>query len=100
MISKGTWVEVEEVVLYPEDRSTAIPEETKKTPLKIWAKGFLQEDSELGKRAEIKTVTGRIIEGTITEVEPRFQHDFGDFIAEIMYIGPQAKEILWGEDNE
>ena len=35
MIKKGTWVEVEEIVLLPEDRSTAIPEETKKTPLKM-----------------------------------------------------------------
>ena len=30
MIKKGTWVEIEEIVLTPEDRAKNIPEETKK----------------------------------------------------------------------
>ena len=100
MIKKGTWVEVEEVVLTPEERSTAIPEETRKTPLKMWAKGHSQTDSEIGQVVEIETVTGRHLTGVITEIEPRYTHDFGDFIEEIMYIGPQARAMLWGDKNE
>lgn len=96
MIKKGTWIEIEEVVLKTEDRSSAIPEETKKTPLKVWAKGFCLEDCEKGAEASIETVTGRILKGIVTEEKPRFTHDYGDFVEEIMYIGPQAKEILWG----
>ena len=34
MIKKGTWVEIEEIVLIPEERSQSIPDETKQTPLK------------------------------------------------------------------
>ena len=100
MIKKGTWVEIEEVVLTPEERSTAIPEETRRTPLKMWTKGHSQADSEIGEIVEIKTVTGRYLTGVITEEAPRFTHDFGDFIEEIMYIGPQAREMLWGDNNE
>jgi len=100
MIKKGTWVEIEEVVLQPEDRSNAIPEETKKTPLKLWAKGFCLEECEIGEVAKIETVTKRILKGKVTEVNPRYIHDFGDFVQDIMYVGPQAREILWGDGNE
>ena len=100
MIYKGTWVEVEEVVLTSAERSTVIPEETRKTPLMMWAKGHCQTDSDIGQVVEIKTITGRYLTGVITEVAPRFTHDFGNFIEEIMYIGPQARDMLWGDKNE
>lgn len=97
MIEKGTWVEIEETVLKPEERSSAIPEDTKKTPLKMWAKGICLSECNIGEEVEIKTVIGRVLRGKVTEVRPRYTHDFGDFIDEIMYIGPQAKQILFGD---
>jgi len=36
MIEKGTWVEIEKIVLLPKDRAKNIPKETKKTALKCW----------------------------------------------------------------
>lgn len=99
MIKKGTWIEVMEVVLDPEDRSNSIPEETKNTPLKLWVKGFALEDCDLGEEVEIETVLGRRFKGVVTEENPRFIHDFGDFVPEIMYIGKQAKNILNQEQN-
>lgn len=97
MIKKGTWVEIEEIVLKPEERSGSIPDDTKKTPLKVWAKGYCQEDCNIGEEAEIKTTTGRILKGTVTMEKPGFTHGFGEFVEEIMYIGSQAKEILFSE---
>lgn len=100
MIKKGAFVEIVQEVLSPEDRAHNLPEETKCKPLMLWAKGILQEDSCIGEEAEIKTVCGRLLKGVITEENPRFIHDFGDYVPEVMYIGPQAKSILWGDDNE
>lgn len=94
MIKKGTWVEVEKIVLEPEDRSSAIPENTKKTPLKMWIRGNLQSNSNLNEVSEIKTLTGRIVEGVLVDVEPGYDHSFGKFVSEIAFIGPQAREIL------
>lgn len=99
MLIKGTYVEIMLEVLQPRDRAENLPEETKKTSLKLWAKGHLIKDSEINETVQIKTVTGRVIEGVISEVNPSYNHGFGDFISELMYIGPQAKEILWGDVN-
>ncbi len=94
MIRKGTYVEIEKVVLEPKDRSNNIPEETKKTPLKLWAKGYALKDCSLGEEIEIETMLGRRLKGCVTEENPSFTHGFGDFVPEIMYIGKQAKDIL------
>lgn len=100
MIKKGTYVEIEQVVLEICDRSQAIPEETKKTPLMSWLKGYLQEDANIGEVVEVRTTTGRLEKGVMTMEKPGYTHDFGEFVEELMFIGPQAKEILWGDKNE
>jgi hypothetical protein len=100
MIKKGSYVEISQVILDQEDRAKNIPEDTKKTPLKLWAKGWLLENCDFNKCASIKTVTGRILEGEITEVNPEYTHDFGEFIPEIMSIGINAKALLWGDEIE
>jgi hypothetical protein len=97
MIKKGSFVEIMQVVLEPADRSNSIPEDTKTTPLRLWAKGILLKDGEIGDKASIITVTGRQLEGVITDTSMAYDHDFGQFIREILYIGPQAKSILWGD---
>jgi hypothetical protein len=100
MIVKGSFVEIMQVVLESKERAVNIPEETRKTPLKLWAKGFLMEDCELGRIAKVTTVTGRVLEGVITKVNPSYSHSFGEFIPEVAYIGPQAKSLLWGDKVE
>jgi 2-amino-4-ketopentanoate thiolase alpha subunit len=98
MLNKGSYVEIQKKVLSSEERAHNIPEETRKTPLNLWAKGFLEEDSEIGKVGKIVTINGRHIEGIITELNPSYTHDFGEFVPEILYIGTQAKAILWGDE--
>lgn len=95
MIQKGTWVEVERLVLTPEDRSNAIPKDTKKTPLRMWVKGFCLNDCEIGEEVEVETIIGRKEKGKVTQVEPAFDHNFGKYVSEITYIGKQAREILF-----
>lgn len=100
MILKGSYVEIIQTVLNSEERVYNIPNDTKNTPLNLWAKGWLLDDSEIGLEAAIKTVNGRIIAGVITEINPSYNHDFGEFIPEVMFIGAQAKAILWGDEFE
>ncbi|WP_291568141.1 MULTISPECIES: 2-amino-4-oxopentanoate thiolase subunit OrtA [unclassified Clostridium] len=95
MIKKGTYVEIISEVLSIEDRSKSIPEDTKSTPLKMWVRGNVLEDCELGEEVKIETVIGRIVSGVVVEVEPYYNHDFGRHVEEISYIGKQAKKILF-----
>ena len=48
MIKKGTWVQIHNIVLRPEERTGKLPEGTKKVPLEMWVKGFLCADAEVG----------------------------------------------------
>ena len=94
MIKKGTWVEVEEIVLLPEVRSTIIPEETKRTPLKSFIRGKCLSDSELGDEVQVETNVGRIAKGIIVDMEPGYYHTYGKYVEEISNIGKQAREII------
>jgi hypothetical protein len=94
MIKKGTWVEIEEVVLTPEERSQSIPDETKQTPLKCWVRGSCLSDCGIGDEVEVETNVGRIAKGKVVEVEPGYYHSFGKYVQELGYIGRQAKDIV------
>lgn len=94
MIKKGTWVEIEEIVLMPEDRAKNIPEETKKTPLKCWIRGNCLSDCEMGDEVQVETNVGRIAKGKVVDVEPGYYHSFGKYVGKIGYIGRQAREII------
>lgn len=94
MIKKGTWIEVEETVLESSDRAANIPEETRKTPLKVWIRGFCENDCEISQMVEVKTLTGRILKGRVMSEEPGYYHSFGNYVKEISYIGLQARQIL------
>ena len=94
MIKKGTWIEIEEIVLMPEDRAVSIPDETKKTPLKSWIRGRCLSDCELGNEVQVETNIGRIAKGKIVDIEPGYYHTYGNYVEEISNIGKQAREII------
>lgn len=94
MIKKGTWVEIEEVVLTPDERSTSIPEETKKTPLMVWIRGNCLSDCYIGEIVKVETLTGRIMEGKVVEEKPGYDYGFGKYVEEIAFIGKLAREML------
>lgn len=98
-IKKGEFVRVHSIVLNPSERSSNLPEETRKVPLEMWDKGFLLEDANLGDEVEVKTITNRKIKGKLIEVNPVYRHNYGEFVPELLQIGLQAREILFGEEE-
>ncbi|MCT4562924.1 MAG: 2-amino-4-oxopentanoate thiolase subunit OrtA [Maledivibacter sp.] len=92
---KGDWVEIENLILQPEERSTNLPEDTRKVPLNMWVRGFLQTDeAEVGEEVEIITLTERKISGKLVEMAPRHNYDYGDTIIELIQIGEELKREL------
>jgi hypothetical protein len=86
-ILAGTWVEVEKIILTPEERAPTLPEETKKVPYVLNVSGFLLEDAEVGSPARIRTMIGRELDGTLKTVNPSYTHSFGTVVPELLDIG-------------
>lgn len=95
MVTKGTWVLIHRIILQANERSPAVPEDTKKTPLEMWVKGYLEADAEISAEVEVITRTGRREHGKLLEVNPAFRHGFGDFVPELLQIGEQVREIVF-----
>lgn len=101
MIKKGEWVLIHKIILEPSQRAPQVPDDTKKVPLELWVKGYLQADANIGDEVTVLTRTKREETGTLLEANPYYKHDFGKFVPELLQIGDQAKEILFGgADNE
>jgi hypothetical protein len=101
VIKKGEWVLIHRVVLKPEERAPQVPDDTKKVPLELWVKGYLQEDANIGDEVTVLTRTKRLERGTLVEANPYYKHDFGKFVPELLKISEQVKEIVFGgADNE
>jgi hypothetical protein len=67
----------------------------------MWVKGFLlNEKAYMNDKVTIETYTGRIVEGSLIEINPTYHHSYGDYIPELSYIGKQLRNILGGEDSE
>lgn len=94
MAKKGDWVKIHNVILEPSQRVSNLPEDTKKVPLEAWTNGFLNEDGEIGQVVSITTLSGRSITGTLTEINPRYIHDFGNPVPELLKIGPILKKQI------
>lgn len=98
---KGDFVRIYNIVLTAAERAPHLPEDTKKVPLEMWDKGFLQEDANIGDEVEVITITGRKIKGKFVEKNPVYRHNYGEFVPELLQIGLQARAILFGgETNE
>ena len=99
MPKKGDWVMIHDIVLTKEERVPQIPADTKEVPLETWVKGYLQEDAEIGSDARVQTVTRRIATGKLVEVNPTYQHSFGNFIPEILEIDRRLHKALYGGES-
>lgn len=93
---KGDWVQIRQVVLPSEGRAPQVPEDTRATPLLLWVKGFVQQDATLGDTVEVETATGRRVQGELCAVNPRYVHDFGDFVPEFLRVDLQLKALMEG----
>jgi len=90
-IEKGTWVEIEQVVLKPEERAPSVPEDTKQVPYVLRVSGFLLEAAELGAEVQIRTIIGRELSGVLRTVNPSYSHSFGTTVPELLTIGTEAE---------
>ncbi len=99
MIKKGEWVRIHKIILEPAERAPQVPEDTKKVPLEMWDKGFLQANANIGDDVTIETVTGRQESGTLIEVNPYYEHDYGKFVPELLAIDKQVMEIVFGGEK-
>ena len=86
-ISKGTWVEVERVLLKPEERAPNLPADTAKVPYVLRVSGFLMEDAELGQQVKIRTIIGNVHAGKLRIENPGYGHSFGHTVPELLKIG-------------
>jgi len=96
MIKAGTWVSICATILEAGSRADGIPTDTAAVPLKMWVKGYLMMDCEIGAEAEIRTATGRTERGILEEVEPHSNVDYGAFVPEMLKIGTDVKKALFG----
>lgn len=96
MAKKGDWVRIHSIILTPEQRSAAVPDDTKSVPLEQWTKGYLHADATLGSGATVTTRTGRIVSGTLVDETPHYTHSFGEFVPELQQAGDEAFAFLFG----
>ncbi len=94
LAKKGTWVEVYKIVLEKGERAPQVPDDTRDLPLEMRVKGFLLHDAALGEEAEVVTAAGRKIIGTLTEINPVYDHLYGRPIPELSSIGGEVRAIL------
>ncbi len=90
MIKAGTWVEIERVLLSPEQRAANLPEDTAKTPYRLRISGFLQADAELGSEVTVTSLIGHTHRGILRLENPSYTHSFGATVPELLHIGPEA----------
>lgn len=99
LAKKGDWVQIELTILTPEQRAPQVPEDTKKVPLKARLKGFLVDEvASPGAVVTVKTPSGRLVTGTLVAVNPKYEHDFGEPVPELITIGLELRQIL--EESE
>ena len=92
--AKETWVEIHRILLEKGERAPQVPQDTRELPLEMKVKGFLLHDAALGDEVEIITAAGRRIQGTLSAVNPSYNHLFGPPIPELSTIGREVREIL------
>jgi 2-amino-4-ketopentanoate thiolase alpha subunit len=90
----GDWAEVEFVLLEPADRSPSLPPETAEKPLLAWLKGFAQAEAAVGDELTVRTMTGRLVTGRLSTVNPGYFHTFGRPIPALWHVGADLRARL------
>lgn len=94
LIKAGTWVEIYQVILDARERAPQVPDDTRKVPLEMRARGWLTVQASMNEEVEIKTPTGRHLKGTLVEINPAYSHGFGSPIPELTSVGSEVRTLL------
>ncbi len=101
MAKKNDWVRIHRNVLEAKERTGKLPDDTKHVPLEMWVKGHLvNETAEIGDEVTIITRVGRQEHGTLIEVNPFYQLDYGEYVPEITAIEDQLRAALFGGNEK
>jgi len=92
-VSKGTWVQIEQLVLEPDERVPTLPADTREVPYVMRVSGFLLDDAVVGEQARVRTLIGRELSGSLTMVNPSYEHSFGETVQELLEIGIDQEGI-------
>lgn len=91
MVKAGTWVEIERVLLKPEERAPNLPEETRRCSYVLRISGFLQGEAEIGAEVTVKSLIGHEHKGVLKVVNPSYGHSFGTTVPELLTIGAEER---------
>ncbi len=94
LIDKGTWVEIERIVLAAGERAPQVPDDTQRVPLVMRVKGFLMAAATVGTEVEVVTAAGRVSRGMLREANPAYSHTFGSPIGALAGIGGEVRAML------
>ena len=95
---KGDCVVLHIELLPAGERAAGVPEDTAALPLEMWVKGeLLAESAHTGEVVRVRTAIGREVEGTLTNCDPGYQHDFGSYVPELAQVHRQVVDILSGK---
>jgi len=95
--AKGDLVQIHNIILTPEQRPENLPSETRAVPFEGWVKGFLvDKTASLGQEVTIETLAGREMKGTLTAVNPVYDHGFGLPQPVLLPIGAELSRRLVG----
>ena len=76
MVKAGSWVEIEAVLLAPQERADNLPEDTRATPYVLRVSGFLEEDAEVGEEVSVGPSSAGSTAGPAAR-QPGLHHSFG-----------------------
>ena len=99
IVPRGRWARIHRLELAPSERAPGIPADTAAVPFETWINGWLVEDAALGERSQVRTPTGRIVEGVLVEANPGYQHSFGSPPPPLQHAGGRAFELLFGKSS-
>lgn len=91
---EGAWVEIHYLILDPASRPEDLPPETRKVPLECRINGWALSAGEVGGSIEIRTPAHRRVKGTLTRVDPGYEHTFGPAVPGLSAIGPELRTAL------
>jgi hypothetical protein len=90
----GEWVEVERVLLEPDERASNLPPDTASKQLLVWVKGFAQAAAAIGGEVAVETMAGRRVAGRLSAINPGYFHTFGQPIPELTHVGADLRARL------
>lgn len=86
-VKAGTWVEIEKILLTPQQRAPQVPDDTRETPYVMRVAGFLTSDAKIGDEVTVRTLIDREVGGVLKVVRPHYEHSFGETVEELLTIG-------------